>query len=512
MDNTILTASCRTPPHWINERFLGTEDMGCFKTSRICCASEPFILLYFIAVGLHLSVVPQLLLQKLCLSNFNTTVCSGDLDGEENIIHKQAAHWNMIIFLIVTGPSIISVLIFGTISDMFSKKYLLIAPPIAIALQSVVYLVSSKYMWIHVGFLVAGAGLTCFYGDIIGAATLGYSYVADITDTSGHRTFRMAFVESSLCIGQATGSFIGGMLLHKFGFVWVFVTSLIISVINLGYVLFVLPKKPTGEYEDIESDDDEVSEEPKATCSQILFKMLLRLKIVIKYFSYRKKGFIVVPLVVAVLLVTCAIMGENMIIVLFARHSPLSLKANQVGQFLLLLHTSRGIGVFILSAIAIKCYHPQDYVIAAVGTGALVITHVVIATAKSLKILFAVTPFSAFIPLALSSLRSAITKQVSPTHHGTALALTSSISLIGVEVIAGVANGLYKATESTYPGAALLLLASMSTAAFLISGILYIYSMCTDNNKSIEDREIINYSRPLLLNGIQSSEDENKSS
>ena len=315
-------------------------------------------------------------------------------------------------------------------------------------------------------------------------------FVADDTDKSGHRTLRMAFIEGSISIGQATGSFIGGILLDEFGFIWVFASSLIINIINLGYVLFVLPKQLTSEYKDIENDHNEASQQIERSN---MSKMLLQLKTVIKYFSYERQAVIAIPLVVAVLLLTCALFGENFIIVLFAKHSPLSLTAKQVGQFLLLLHASKGVGLLIISVIAIKCYIPYDYVVALLGTGALVTTHAVIATAKNLKTLFAITPVSFFIPLAPSFLRSAITKQVSPKHHGTALALTSSISLIGVEIIAGVANKLYKMTESTFPGAVVPLLASMSTAAFIISGILHIYTNCIGNKKYVKDQEIGDY-------------------
>ena len=124
------------------------------------------------AVGSHLTMVPQLLSRKLCLSNFNTTLCSVELNKQENAVHQQAADWNMIMFLVVMGPSIIAVLMFGTISGMFSKKHLLILPPTAMVRQTIVYLMSSKYMGLHIGFLVSGAALTCFHGDVLGTIIL----------------------------------------------------------------------------------------------------------------------------------------------------------------------------------------------------------------------------------------------------------------------------------------------------------------------------------------------------
>ena len=477
------------------------------------CATEPFMLLYWLATGIHLSVLPQLVIHKLCIKTYNTTVCgaldSGAYKNEESVISKEAASWDTVIFLTQTVPSIFQVFCFGLTSDILNKKLLLLLPPAAMALQSIVYLVSSKFMNLSIGLLVFGASVTCSYGDLQGAIMLAYSYLADITNKDQHRTLRMVILESCLFMGQATGSYVAGRILQRFGFVAVFSTSLGISVLNFLYVAFILPS--------ISSDNEYKNAGDIGCCARLfsnarfcLGQMCVRAKSFISNLCFSEKRKILIPILSAVFFTNAAILGENVIIVLFLKHSPLNLMPREIGQYLFLLHIARGIGVVIVAIIAVKVFKPPDLILALVGLISLFLSHIFMGTSKTRVMLYAISPVSICAPLAMSAFRSITTKEVPQKEHGVALSSVAVVSYLGLVVMTFCANDLYKATASFYSGAAILLLASSTSVAFLITLILFITTRFTKNDREIETAMEMTKAedRPLLADEEETTDKE----
>ena len=446
------------------------------------------MLLYWAAAGIHLSVLPQLVIHKLCLKEYNITVCgASDFEANmanihrESVIFSKAADWNTIIFLAVTIPSIFQVVGYGLISDILNKKFLLLLPPAAMTAQSVIYLLGSNFMDTSVRFLVFGAAVTCLYGDLQGATVLAYSYLAAITNTDENRTLRMIILDGCFFIGKATGSYLGGRLLQRFGFITVFSTSLGINVLNFLYIALILPN--------IKSDNENNTNNTGCCgklCGDLGFafrQVPKRVKSFISHLCCSEARKILIPIMFAAFFTNAAILGENVIIVLFLKHTPLNLLPTEIGQYLSLLNIARGVGAIAVALITLKVFKPPDLVLALVGLISIILTHVFMGISKTHMMLYALSPVSICTSLAMSSFRSITTKEVSPNDHGIALSSLSVISYIGLVVMTLSADDLYKMTAAMHPGAAILLLAASTSVAFLITLVLFIIRRFKKNSK-----------------------------
>ena len=86
--------------------------------------------------------------------------------------------------------------------------------PFINAIRAFVYLINSYYMTSHVGYLLFGSFLSCFYGEFQGVVALCYAYLADVTSNHlDQRTMRMAFIEASLFFAGIPAGLLSGYLL-----------------------------------------------------------------------------------------------------------------------------------------------------------------------------------------------------------------------------------------------------------------------------------------------------------
>ncbi len=162
---------------------------------RLNVATEPYLFLYCLALGVSLTITPQLMVSKVCHQMYNGTVCdklsTGIYKNQEKVVFEKAASWNIINFSAVYIPSACNTLFVGALSDILSKKMLLLAVPIFTTLQSFVYIISSHDPSTSIWLLAFGTSLTAVFADVQGAIMFAYSYMADVTDADRSRTVRM---------------------------------------------------------------------------------------------------------------------------------------------------------------------------------------------------------------------------------------------------------------------------------------------------------------------------------
>ena len=128
--------------------------------------------------------------------------------------------------------------------------------PLINATRALVYLVNAYYVECHVGYLLFGSFMSCFYGEFQGVVALCYAYLADITSNNlEQRTMRMAFVEASLFFAGIPSGLLSGYLLQRLGFVSVFGLNIGINACILVYVIFCLPKDGSAGSGDVIGED-----------------------------------------------------------------------------------------------------------------------------------------------------------------------------------------------------------------------------------------------------------------
>ena len=584
-------------------------------------ATEPFILCYVLVYAMHFTILPQLIVSKICRQYYNASVCNNLrlYKSEETRVYKDATLWNAVTFICVIVPSLIFILPMGSLSDLIPKKKLLLITPLALMLQSTIFLISTKYEQSHLAFLALGASLAGIFGDYQGALALASSFMAEMTTVGPNRTVRMTIIAGLGYVGVGVGAYIAGFLREKYNFESVFIFSLIISILNVAYIIIVLPL--TKKLHDIEEDGnfsastvvvytsceantmklamkqtrigsyalrienemnvDNVSQtgdgdvkfgestkaatpsdyciksdnatrttekatrraelatkatgnamtanekatsgveggtekatnatrttdkdkkaenlkgnatayinvekvtvtgwatkdEPgtakqkvtKTFLSSVKFtaKSLRKIGAFVRKYRTSPDGKFIWLLLGVYAFACCAIQGESYIIVLFAKHSPLSLNSVQLGTYLLLLFQVRGIGTIFLVLLA-KRLKANDNAITILGFTSFISTYISMALSTTKEQLYYFSLLSIPFALTTSGIRVLIAKRVDTDEAGTILSMCGFIGMCADIVMAVTTNGVFRMTANCFPGLSILCLAIGSVLGLAI--------------------------------------------
>ena len=436
-------------------------------------ASEPFLFLFMLCHGAHLSLLPQLTISKICTKAFNATFCRSpakrtviEIDVH---IYKKSAEWDIAIFASAYVPAVFTILPVGAMSDLVCRKKILILPAVLAFIQNLVYFLCAKFNDSHVAFLAVGASIPSIFGDIQGAVMLSYAYLASVSSAQHDRTVRMAYLEGSIFLGQGLGSYISGLLVEYVNFVAAFALTLSTAFVNILFVVFILP--PVSPVPVSKDEEQEASDSPTSN-AYIQFVQKIQ-QAVLALWDFIKSHIVspdplILPLLISAFLVISAILGEDTIITLFLKYQPLSLNAEQLGVYFLLLYCVRGSGVTCLAFGLSKWLNLSDYTLTIIGLLSLIATHVSLSFASTILMLYCFTLFSIALPLAMSTIRAMLTKLVPEEEHGTILSCVGIITLVGGSVMNFVSNGIFRATANIFPGFSIIILSLSSLAALSI--------------------------------------------
>ncbi len=439
-------------------------------------ASEPYIFLYYITYGVTYTVTPQLMISKICHGMYNNHICSkistGSYKTEETIIYEKTAFWNTINFSAVCIPSAFVILFFGALSDIVGKKKLISIVPIVTALQSVVYMLSAYYVSTSLWLLVFGTTLTSIFAGVSGATLLGVSYLADVTAADENRTVRMNIFAAMIYISLGASSYGSGILLKRYGFLAAYSLSIAASVANVIFVAFLLPDEDDKEPKEDRKDS---TSKPTSLYSNI-FLVFHCLKMALQRLYEFSKAYIfswekmpVWLLLIATFFTNSATLGEEMIIVIFLKHTPLSLSPDQIGIFIFIIDCVRGFAVILVAFISMKLFKPSDQFLITIGQISIIIFLVGAGLSSKLQTLFVVTPLIFCFPLAIPGLCSAMTKCVLPEEYGTVLSFVYFSGLIGMSIVTLAANKVFQATAAYFPGTCIILLAGSCLVGFVFT-------------------------------------------
>ena len=161
------------------------------------------------------------------------------------------------------------------------------------------------------------------------------------------------------------------------------------------------------------------------------------------------------------------IRGESYIIVLFIKHSPLSLNSFQIGTYLLMLFLLRGFGVIFLALLA-KRLKANDKLIVTVGFISYACTFIAQALSTSKDELYHFTMLAVPNALTNSGLRVLMTKRVDIDDAGIILSMCGFIGMCA-NIIMGVAtNAVFRMTANFFPGLSIFCLAAGSIIGLAI--------------------------------------------
>ena len=466
-----------TGSHWVADGPLSTR-------IKLRIFSEPFIFLYCLTHGIYFTILPQLLLYKSCHNRFNQSLCysiEDNLSRAQNAeVFSEAAVWNMILTTSNVAISLACILPFGTLSDIVSKKKLMLVPPALRGLQCLIFILDIQLKTSNIELLIITVCLTSLYGDILGALSLGSAYMADAVPDGPQRTVRMIGLGACSYAGSGVGAFLSGILANKYGFTYSFILGFSISAVNIVLVAIVLPTEVQGqcggdEHPLAHVEHNESKLEYVVNATKQTFVSIYRFAT--KY-CFKVKGIQMWLLTVSYFFGILCLDGESAIITLFIKHSPLSSSPLVVGEYILLLMAVRGVGGFLLFLV-INATKMADSYIVFLGFFSFIGTYVAMALSTSQKMLFSFSIFSIGYPLTLSGLRSCLTKRVSVSEHGTVLSFASFISLLGSIPMTFSINSLFKYTADIFPGICILFLAACAVFGMLLALVSFGMEKCS---------------------------------
>lgn len=435
--------------------------------------SEPFVFLYTLTHGIYFTTLPQVLLSKRCKEKFNETICDAINDkkykSEQAGIFADVAVWNMGIIIATAIVSLICILPFGSLSDIVSKKKLMLFPTILRGLQCVLFIIDIQLNIPSIALLVTGAGITGLYGDINGALTLGASYLADCTSAGPERTVRMIGVGACSYAGSGVGAYLSGLVAERYGFTYSFILGFSICILNAFIVVFVLPGDKGQQAKEFLNE----SGQQKHGREQLSYAIRATKHTFVSIFKFARryctsrKGYSMWLLITAYFFSIVCLNGEATIFALYLKHSPFTFSPFLIGVYMLLLMAVRGVGGFILFLVIYRFSLADSYV-TILGLFSFIGTYLTMALSTTRTQLFAFSLLSLGYPLPLSGIRSCLTKKVDVSEHGTVLSYACFVALIGVLLTTFSINALFKYTVEIFTGTCMLFLAGSSVLALIM--------------------------------------------
>ena len=218
----------------------------CFRIVTV----EPVLFFYMLATFMQYSVFQDLVYQKTCSYNFNSTVCTKLNDpifkDALDLVQEQASHWILCSTATLTLPSIIIANYLGSYSDLFDRKWPLLMPAVGMVLATVVYILMSLYDSIPVSMIVVASFLSGIFGGFVSCIMTVMSYISAVSSEES-RSMRVSLLEAMTYLGGTIGPFLGGAILHATeSHSVVFLVILAFYVLVIIYVTFCVPSvRPT---------------------------------------------------------------------------------------------------------------------------------------------------------------------------------------------------------------------------------------------------------------------------
>ena len=425
----------------------------------------PFAFLQLAALSTNLYIVPQLVVSKICYQKFNHTICTQlghpRFKTHEDYVFEEAAAWNALINFAGFFPAAFLTLPLGAMTDLVSKKKMLLLPAIFNLLSCVINLFSSVFVSLHVGFLVFASFVTCIFGELPGCVTLCCAYAASTSLES--RTLALTLTMASIELGTGVGSLVSNYLARYYGYSSAFLLASAGLIVALLYLLMLIP--PT--------DDDSIAKKSNEGEKYDLWNGIKEHTIDTWHHlvSFTKQHILnttdntFVLLLIATFFNTAAYGGERSLIALFLKHSPLNFHSHQIGIYLCLFKFSRVTGLIVLAFVLKGCLNISDYPLMIIGILCTISSFAALSFSQtSLMVYLSAIPAlpGPWFPIAM---RSQLTKLVRDNEKGLSLSLYGLAQSITLVVMSIVGNGLFAATARIFSGFSILLIAFLDFLA-----------------------------------------------
>ena len=418
----------------------------------------------------NMYIVPQLLIYKFCQHNFNNTACNQlgqpKFKAQENYVFEKAAAWNALITFAGLFPAAIITLPLGAMTDLVSKHKVLVMPPIAGLVTCLINLCSSIFMQLHVGFLALANFATGIFGGETGFIMLCCTYAASAS--SDGRTLSMTMAVASVHIGDAIGNLVGNYLTRYYGFSSAFLFATISITINLLYALVLMPPVDDIKYSNAEQYDlwNGIKEHTKDTWFHLMAFAKTRI--------LHAKDNRLLLLFIATFFELASGDGEHALITLFLKHSPLNLKANQIGIYLTLSELSKGLYVALIAFAVNKFLNISDSSLMFLGSVSKIAKFIVLSISTTKTMVYLSTILVCFGSSLTPAVRSKVTQLVPSEEYRVSLSFVGLLGSVSDAIMSPLASGLFAVTVKVYSGFSILLLGCLCMISLAIFCYIFV--------------------------------------
>ncbi|XP_070578287.1 proton-coupled folate transporter-like [Ptychodera flava] len=437
--------------------------MGVLKYLHLVTV-EPACLLFTWAIFMQGPATQQLLIQKVCNSLYNQTICQNlnTFPVAEDHVQTVSSHWVFYFTASMAIPGMVSALFISSWSDIIGRKLPMLIPSFGATLGLTVLVVSSLYM--HLPYqliLVAGFLLGCA-GGFGTFNVMSVSYISDITDEE-QRTKRIGILHAMIFVGGTIGLLTGGILKVKIGFTAVYVTCLSLHFLLILYVAIRVKESLRRKNDDLENSA--VSNETKRRLCAGLCRLSNAKRAVVVTFRKRednKRKHLLILIVINFLVMLC-IAGQMDLIVLYTQHRPLHWPASILGAYLAFGNVLQSLALLVVFPIYVRCTTPKtrlhDVTVAQIGFLFASIGFTLISLASTTWMMFCASLTSLVAPMPIVILPSLRSKLVDHNELGAMFAITASLEPLFGMCGSMLFNNLYPVTLSFSPGFSFVVMA-----------------------------------------------------
>lgn len=232
---------------------------------------EPLMYVYFLGEAFVKPTNSALYYRKSCLSQFEEGICDQltkpEYKTEENKVQQMASQWEFYDTISYEIIAIIATIIYGSLSDRYSRKLPLILPSLGQFISTALYLINSVYIKAPIGLMLVGPIFSALAGGTTSLLMAAFSYLSEVTDPK-MRTVRSAIIYGGDSLARVIGYLCGGVMLDKTGFVPVYSLELSLFFLSL-LIAFLWIDDIAGK---------QTADTSRSTCGRAILKELYALK------------------------------------------------------------------------------------------------------------------------------------------------------------------------------------------------------------------------------------------
>ncbi|CAG8587588.1 17476_t:CDS:2 [Cetraspora pellucida] len=256
-----------------------------------------------ISFGLTVTTKVEFYIQAVCKNYYeskeNLSSINIDIINDVDIcnipeIHAITSQLMMILSLCLAIPGIFVLVPLGAFSDRKGRRLALLIAGSGKILDVITIILVGNFMEsLGLWFLIIGQLMVGFCGGLSALSAVMYAYGTDCTVPEQRRVI-FGLIQGSLFLGIAIGPIIGGKIVeYTNDILSTFYVSLIISILNLLFILFILPESLSKErqLENQKRQLDNVQKNGGSTIFKKIFNIFTPLSIFLSDFSQNNERF-----------------------------------------------------------------------------------------------------------------------------------------------------------------------------------------------------------------------------